>query len=76
MSAHLLPAIKARQVIKVLKKLEFEEVRQKGSHVFFQHADGRVTVVPVHRGEDLGRGLLRQIIRDIEIQPKEFLNLL
>ena len=57
---------------RVLKHLGFELVRQKGSHAYYRHSDGRVTVLPMHRGEDLGRGLLRAILRDIEISPEEF----
>jgi len=64
--------LKARDVMRILRKLGFIEVRQKGSHVFFEHADGRNTIVPVHGGEDIGRGLLRQIIREINISPDEF----
>jgi len=67
-----LPMLKARDVMRILRKLGFIEVRQKGSHVFFEHADGRNTIVPVHGGEDIGRGLLRQIIREINISPDEF----
>ncbi|MBI2058399.1 MAG: type II toxin-antitoxin system HicA family toxin [Nitrospirae bacterium] len=33
--------------------------------------DGRATVVPVHRGEDLRRGTIRSILKDIEIDPDE-----
>jgi len=40
------------------------------------HRDGRATVVPSHGGEDIGRGLLRQILRDIEVSPEEFLTYL
>jgi predicted RNA binding protein YcfA (HicA-like mRNA interferase family) len=71
-----LPALAARQVCRVLEKLGFEPLRQKGSHIFYRHPDGRATVVPVHRGEDLGRGLLRSILRDIEVSRDEFLELL
>ena len=71
-----LPTLKAKDLIRVLKKLEFKEMRQKGSHLFFQHPDGRTTIVPIHKGEDIGRGLLRQILREIELSPKEFLKLL
>ena len=71
-----LPALPARQVCRVLEKLGFELIRQRGSHIFYRHPDGRATVVPVHRGEDLGRGLLRSILRDIEISRDEFLELL
>lgn len=71
-----LPMLKARDIIRILKKLEFFEVRQKGSHICFKHTDGRFTLVPCHGGEDIGKGLLRQILREIEITPKEFLKYL
>ncbi len=68
--------MKAEKVIKVLVKLGFIVVRQKGSHVILKHPDGRVTVVPVHRGEELGRGILREILKDAGIDKNEFLELL
>lgn len=68
--------VKAEKVIKVLVKLGFIVVRQRGSHVILKHPDGRVTVVPVHRGEELGRGILREIIKDAGIDKNEFLELL
>ena len=71
-----LPALKARHIMRALHLLGFEEIRQKGSHLFFQHPDGRTTLVPQHGGEDIGRGLLRQILREIEISPEEFLEYL
>ena len=71
-----LPSLRARDIIKVLNKLGFVELRQTGAHKFFKHPDGRVTVIPVHPGNDLGRGLLRQILREIEMQPEEFLDYL
>ncbi len=71
-----LPQLKARDIIRALKELGFYEVRQKGSHRCFKHQDGRFTLVPVHKGEDISRGLLRQILREIEITPKEFLKYL
>ena len=61
-----------REVCRKLKKLGFKLIRQKGSHTFWRHPDGRATVVPIHKGEVLGRGLLRSILRDIEISVKEF----
>ena len=45
------------RVVKLLQKAGFEVVRQRGSHVFLAHPDGRATVVPIHKGEELGRGL-------------------
>jgi predicted RNA binding protein YcfA (HicA-like mRNA interferase family) len=53
--------------------LNFSEVRQRGSHKQFKHADGRITTVPVHGGRDISPNLLRKIIEDIKITPEEFL---
>ena len=71
-----LPSLKARKIIKILKHLGFQKIRQEGSHIFFKHKDGRVTVIPFHQGKDIGKGLLRAIIDDIKITPKEFQKLL
>lgn len=38
----------AKEVAKILEKLGFEFKRQKGSHMFFEHPNGRTTVVPNH----------------------------
>lgn len=65
--------LKARDVVRVLRALGFLATRQSGSHIFFKHPDGRVTLVPQHGGEDIGRGLLRQILREAELTPEEFL---
>ena len=65
------PSVSGRQLIKVLRKLEFEVIRVKGSHHFLRHPDGRATVVPVHRGETIGRGLLAQILRDCDLSHEE-----
>ena len=64
------PVVTAKQLIKILKDSEFTETRQKGSHKFFKHADGRITSVPFHAG-DLGKGLLRKILNQIKISPEE-----
>lgn len=71
-----MPMFKARDVVRVLKKFGFYEVRQKGAHICFKHPDGRFTLVPSHGGEDIGRGLLRQILQETKISPEEFLRYL
>ena len=58
-----------RQVDKVLRYLGFMQTRQKGSHVFYRHPDGRTTTVPYHKSRDISRPLLREILREIEIEP-------
>ena len=65
------PAVNGKHLVKVLRRLGFEIVRIKGSHQFLQHSDGRCTVVPIHRGETIGRGLLAQILRDCESTRQE-----
>ena len=67
-----LSLLKARELIKILRKLGFIQVRQKGSHAFFSHRDGRTTVVPIHQDKQIGRGLIRYILHDISLSPEEF----
>jgi len=69
---HLSP-VKYRKLAKILKELGFEAIRQKGSHVFFKHSDGRVTTVAKHPRQDIAVGMLRAIIRDIHIEPSQFI---
>lgn len=70
------PRLTGQQVIAALKKAGFEVLRIKGSHHFMSHPDGRRTVVPVHRGETIGPGLMLKIIRDCDMEREEFLELL
>jgi predicted RNA binding protein YcfA (HicA-like mRNA interferase family) len=71
-----LPLITAKELIKILFQMGFELKRQKGSHKFFQHSDGRTTVIPDHKGEQLDRGLLNKIIKqDLLISIEGFLKL-
>ncbi|MDD5309954.1 MAG: type II toxin-antitoxin system HicA family toxin [Deltaproteobacteria bacterium] len=71
-----LPVIDARTMERVLLGLGFAAARQKGSHVFYRHPDGRTTTVPHHQGRDLARPLLREILREIDLSPEDFQKLL
>ena len=68
-----IPVLKSKDVVNILEKLGFVEVRQRGAHKQFRHNDGRATTVPVHFGRDISPILLRQIIRDIGLTVEEFL---
>ena len=68
-----LSPVKPRILIKFLEKQGFVKIRQKGSHIFFSHGDGRTTVVPLHGREEIRPGLLRKILQDVKISPSEFL---
>lgn len=71
-----LPRIKAKDLIRALRKEGFEILRSKGSHHFLSHDDGRNTVVPVHAGETIGTGLLVRILRDVKLTREDLLKLL
>lgn len=70
-----LPSVTGKEVVTALTNAGFEVVRQRGSHVFMRHADGRATVVPVHAGESIGPGLLSRILIDTDISRAEFVGL-
>ena len=57
---------------RLLLRLGFRRVRQKGSHVFYRHPDGRTTTLPDHAGRDLARPLIREVLREIELTPERF----
>jgi predicted RNA binding protein YcfA (HicA-like mRNA interferase family) len=67
-----LPIIDARTMERVLLELGFAKTRHRGSHAFYRHVDGRTTTLPHHPGRDLGRPLIRAILKEIEISPEEF----
>ena len=68
-----LPTLKPREVVALLGALGFAEVRQKGSHKQFRHADGRGTTVPFHAGRDISPTLLRKIAKDIGLTADQLL---
>ncbi|HWQ96330.1 MAG TPA: type II toxin-antitoxin system HicA family toxin [Candidatus Methylomirabilis sp.] len=66
----------AKEVVKALEKIGFQQIRQKGSHLFMRHSDGRTTLITVHPGEDIGKGMIRKIISDARITREEWLDLI
>lgn len=67
-----LVSISGKDMCKLLEKVGFEKIYGKGSYVRFKHPDGRRTVVSVHGNEDLGKGLLREILRQINLTKEEY----
>ena len=67
-----LRVIEATTMENLLFLLGFVKTRQKGSHVFYRHPDGRTTTIPHHKGRILLRPLIREILKDIEITPNEY----
>jgi predicted RNA binding protein YcfA (HicA-like mRNA interferase family) len=48
-------------------------VRQKGSHVFYRHEDGRFTTLPHHKGQDISRPLIRKILNEVRMTPEDYI---
>lgn len=71
-----LPRLRPREVIRALEHAGFVVIRIKGSHHVMRHKDGRITVVPFHAGEEIGPGLLREILKQSEITQEQFEKLL
>jgi len=71
-----LPLANAEKLEKILLQNGFKKIRQKGSHAFYKHADGRTTTLPFHKGRVISRPLLREILREIKIGVEEFNRLL
>ena len=67
------PVLKPGEVVRLLAALQFREVRQRGSHKQYRHADGRATTVPFHKGRDISPLLLRQIAKDIGLTVEELI---
>ena len=70
------PSLTGKEIVEILKKIGFEEIIQRGSHVFLKHPDGRITVVPLHSGETIGPGLFSKILKDIGLTKEEFYSLM
>jgi len=69
-----LPALKPKEVIRVLEKAGFVFVRQKGSHKLYTRSN--VGVIVPHHNKDLKKGTLRHIIKEAGFSTKEFFGLL
>jgi len=68
-----LPVVSGAEVVRVLERLGFRVVRQRGSHVMLRNGISRC-VVPLHR--ELKRGTLGGILRQAEVRSDEFIEVL
>ncbi len=67
-----LPVLSAKEVLRTLERLGFEEVHRRGSHIKLKHADGRIIIIPYHTEVD--RYTLRGALRDAGITEQDFLD--
>ena len=70
-----LSLVDAKDLERLLFSIGFEKTRQKGSHAFYRHPDGRTTTIPHHPGRVISRPLLREILREIELTIDEYVKL-
>lgn len=68
-----IPVVKPAEIVAILYKLGFSEIRQRGSHKQFRDDAGRCTTVPFHQGRDISPILLRQIAKDIGLTVDDLL---
>ncbi len=64
--------VSGKEMCPIGEKLGFQNVHQAGSHVRYIHPDGRKTTIPVHGNEELGKGLLLEILKQIKISREEY----
>ena len=63
---------KARELMRAAGALGFAQVRQKGSHARWRHADGRATTIPIHPSAEIGGWLFHKILRELGTTEEEF----
>lgn len=69
-----LPLFSGSETVKKLEKAGWKVVRQKGSHVMMTRPDYLYTLsIPQHK--ELGSGLLKKLLRQANLTPKEFIGL-
>ena len=66
------PVLKAYEIIRILNNLGFYEVRQNGSHKQFKNNAGKSTVIPIHKNRDISPILLKQILKEIDVDLQIF----
>ena len=72
-----LPAVTAKDLVRVAQKLGFVLRRQRGSHAIYgRDSDKARVVIPMHSGTTIKRKTLHGIIQDMKLNPEEFANLL
>jgi predicted RNA binding protein YcfA (HicA-like mRNA interferase family) len=73
----ILSSLKYKDFEKSFLKLGYKILRQKGSHVLFGNAEGKVIVIPHHKGKTIKEGLAHKIItKDLKLKIDEFKKLI
>jgi predicted RNA binding protein YcfA (HicA-like mRNA interferase family) len=68
-----LPAKNSKELIKILEKKGFIFSRQSGSHAIYANRNGLKVTVPIHGKKELGKGLLKQILKDAGLNNEDLI---
>ncbi|MEI7742026.1 MAG: type II toxin-antitoxin system HicA family toxin [bacterium] len=69
-----LPVLTSKQLVRLLLKLGYCIVRQRGSHIRLRAVGRKSVTVPKH--DEISVGVLRKIMRDVPLETSELLKLL
>ncbi len=69
-----LPVINAKELIKILERKGFTLTRQSGSHAIYANQNSVKVTVPIHGKRDLGKGLLKQIMKDAGLTNEDIVS--
>jgi predicted RNA binding protein YcfA (HicA-like mRNA interferase family) len=70
------PAVKGKQLLKILKRINYEVDHIQGSHYVLRRNDGKKTTIPIHGNLEIPKGTLFGILNDVDISKEEFLVLI
>ncbi|OGK04947.1 MAG: hypothetical protein A2W80_13365 [Candidatus Riflebacteria bacterium GWC2_50_8] len=70
------PRITAKELISVLEKMGFKQIRQTGSHRIFRNEHGVRATVPDHPGKIIHPKIIKTILQDTDLQLEDFIKLI
>ena len=66
------PILPPSKIIKVMRKLGFYKISQKGSHAkYINEETGRIFIIPMH--SEIAKGTLKSILEQADIELEKFL---
>ena len=69
-----LGSYKGEEVVKAFQRAGWENTRQRSSHVILEKEGHEATLsIPVHKGKNVKRGTLRDLIKDARMSVDEYL---
>lgn len=69
------PILPPEKIIKVMKKLGFYKISQRGSHAkYINDKTGKIFIIPMHY--EIARGTLKSILEQADIEIEKFLKYL